>query len=387
MVSKVTAAIVAILLIVVGTGAVIAYRDGVFSKNSTSSQSSASGINNTLYSGNIAVSQVQTYFTITDSQGVNYNFTEFYSGFKMIAGNATFFTINVVNNNFFNITLNRFEIQSDGFDLENISPSLPISISSHNSKNLTLQVFAQSTMKYYNGSIQLDVFGNRSTNVSIPAISVSETINNDINNTKSIYSANVTGFKAISGEVVQYNLTIYNNNTYGINVTQISVGTVGFTIESISPHLPIIIMPSNNRTFTLNISVSQSLAGYHSGLLLKTNSTSTLKVEITSIKPYLESISFYGTPSIFGTIGSNAVAGNNFTIQINLMEFYGQNAEIWGFKSSTTGFTVISAHPFGGTLPTCMSNEGIWFIINIHVSTKMAGYSGSLSIGINDSAC
>ncbi|MCL4480936.1 MAG: hypothetical protein M1113_05585 [Candidatus Thermoplasmatota archaeon] len=404
MFSKIKALIVVLAVATAGTGLAVAYHNGLFSSNdgpqtllpgnlSSSNNSSSSQSNNTTSTtnnhiqDNVIVNQVQAYFTISDSQGVNVNFWERFPGFKMMASNSTQVNISITNNNFFNITLDRINIQSDGFDLENVDPLLPTSLTSYSSKNLTLQIFTQSGMKNFNGSIQVNIFGNRTTEVSVSNISVEDATINNINNSKSMQMVVLSGFSSISGEVVTYNFTIHDNHTYAINVTNILINTAGFSICSTDPRLPVIIMPNGSKTISLNISISKTRAGYNYGLKMITNLTSSIKVDITTIKPYLQSIDFYGIPSISGTIGSNAVAGGNFTIQIALSEYYGDYAEISGFESSTIGFTVLSAYPFGGTLPICMTNEEIWFIINIHVSNYMAGYAGTLSIGINDSQC
>lgn len=414
MVSKVTTIVVILFVAVAGTGLTFAYHDGLLtsknskqtippvnstpSNNTTSSKSNSSANNtsnntsnnttsNSQIPDNVFVNQVQTYFTISDSQGIYANFTEQFSGFKMMAGNATQVNVSIVNNNFFNITLNRIEIQSNGFDLENATPLLPTSLNSNSSKNFTLKIFAQTGMKSFNGSIQVDVLGSRTTSVSVSNVSIDEIVNDTLNSSKPHQTVRLVGFNSISGLTSEYHFTAYNNYTYAINITKISTQTQGFSISSTDPQLPIVIMPNESKTFTLNITISETVAGYHSGITMKMNSTSTEKVDITSIKPYLESIDFYGVPTIFGTIGSSAQAGGNFTIQIALMEYSGDCSVISGFKSSTSGFTVISAYPFGGTLPISMSNEEIWFIINIHVSNNMAGYSGALSIGINDNQC
>ena len=404
MFSKVTALIVVLTVATAGTGLAVAYHDGLFSSNNSpktplsaklpsSNNTSSSQSNNTNPStnnnkkDNVIVNSIQSYFTISDTQGVNVNFLEIYHGFGMMAGNSTQVNLSITNNNFFNITLNHINIQSDGFDIENVAPLLPTFLNSYSSKNITLQIFAQSGMKSFNGSVQIDILGNRTTNVNVSNISIKEFVNDNLNNSTSIQIVHLAGFNSRSGSTTDYNFTVYDNNTYAINVTQISTYTQGFSIYSTYPHLPFVIMPNKNRTLTMNITISEDMAGYHSNITVKTNSTSTINVTITSIKPYFENDAFFGVPSIFGTIKSNGEAGDNLTIQIALMESYGNCAEISGFKSSTSGFTVISAGPFGGTLPYSISNGEIWFVINIHVSNYMAGYTGTISIGIDDNQC
>lgn len=404
MFSKIVALIVVLAVTTAGTGLAIAYHNGLFSSNnnpqtplpvnlppsnnssSPQSNNTTSTTNNNIQS-NVIVSQVQAYFTISDSQGDNVNFSEQFPGFKMMAGNSTQVNITIMNNNFFNMTISRMIINSGGFDLENVNPLFPASVSSYSYRNFTLQIFAQNGMKHFNGSIQIDILGYRTTDVSVSNIYMEELVNNSLNNSTFIQMLQFGGFSSISGFTKEYNFTVYNNNTYAINITQISISTKGFSLYSIVPNLPIVIMPNETRTLTMGINISNEMAGYHSNMTIRTNSTSTTKVTITSIKPYLENDNFYEVPSIFGTVKSNGEAGDNFTVQIALMEYYGDCAEISGFTSSTPGFTVISAYPFGGTLPYYISNEETWFIVNIHVSKYMAGYSGQISIGIDDNQC
>ncbi len=398
------ALLVVLAVATAGTGLAVAYHTGLFSQKSgpqtplpvsmpPSNNSSSPQSNNTTPTtnnhirDNVIVNQVQAYFTISDSQGVNVNFSERFPGFKMMAGNSTQVNFTIKNNNFFNITLSRIIIISDGFDLENVTPFFPASVTSYSYKNFTLQIFAQNGMKHFNGSVQIDILGSRKTDISVSNIYMEEVINDSSDNSTFIQMVQFRGFNSISGFTKECNFTVFNNNTYAINITQISISTKGFSIQSIVPNLPIVIMPNETRTITLNITISNEMAGYHSNMTIKTNSTSTTKVTISSIKPYLENDDFYGVPSIFGTIKSNGEAGGNFTIQIALMEYYGDCAEISEFTSSTPGFTVISAYPFGGALPYTISNEETWFIINIHVSKYMAGYSGQISIGIDDEQC
>ena len=173
--SKIMALIVVLAVATAGTGLAVVYHNGLFSSNSSpqtplpvnlppsnnssspQSNNTTSTTNNNSIQDNVIVSQVQAYFTISDSQGVNVNFSEQFPGFKMIAGNSTQANITIMNNNFFNITLSRIIINSDGFDLENVTPSFPASLASHSYKNFTLQIFAQSGMRNFNGSIQVEV--------------------------------------------------------------------------------------------------------------------------------------------------------------------------------------------------------------------------------------
>lgn len=408
MVSKITAIVVILLVAVAGTGLTVAYHDGLLtpknstqpitpvnptSSNNTTTSKSNNTANNTASNGqhsdNVFVNQVQTYFTISDSQGIYDNYTEQFSGFKMKAGNSTNVNLNITNNNFFNITLNRIEIQSNGFDLENTTPSLPTSIYSHSSRILTFQIFAQGGMKSFNGSIQIDILGNRTTQVSVSTVHLSES-GRDISGNSSFYgNISSTGFISSARGIAQVTFTIHNKYNFALNVSSISSASNGFEINSTYPKTSFVVMPNGSKILTVNITISANIAGYHNSINLTLRENATLKVNITSVKITYEYVSWTAFPSTyFVQLPANIYAGENFTVQFGLQEYCGpmDAIEITGFSSHTNGINMVSESVLYPTysFPVEISCDAVGFSVTFHVAGSMAGYNGQLNIYATD---
>ena len=389
-----------------GTGLAVAYHNGLFSQNSVhqaplpvsmppSNNSSSSQSNNTTSPtnnhilDNVIVNQVQAYFTISDSQGVNVNFSERFPGFKMMASNSTHVNFTIKNNNFFNITLSRIIIISDGFDLENVTPIFPVSIPSYSYKNFTAQIFAQSGMNGFNGSIQVKVLCNRTIRVSVPSVRLSEVGRNVLSNTSFFENLTSTGFISTADGNAQVTFKIYNNNTFAINVSSISTASMGFYVNSTYPKAHFIVMPNESRDLLVNITISTLSAGYHNPINLTLTDNSTMHVNITSIKITYEFVPWTAFPSVyFVQIPSNISALDNFTVQFGLQEFCGpmDSIEITGFSSQTNGITMISESVLYSTssFPVEVSCNSVGFSVTFHVSGSMAGYHGQLDIYATD---
>ena len=407
MFSKIVALIVVLAVTTAGTGLAIAYHNGLFSSNnnpqtplpvnlppsnnssSPQSNNTTSTTNNNSIQDNVIVSQVQAYFTISDSQGVNVNFSEQFPGFKMIAGNSTQANITIMNNNFFNITLSRIIINSDGFDLENVTPSFPASLASHSYKNFTLQIFAQSGMRNFNGSIQVEVLGNRTIRVSVPSVHLSEVGRNVLGNSAFFENLTSRGFISSADGKAQATFKIYNNNTFAVNVSTISSASKGFYINSTYPKTHFIVMPNESRDLLVNITISALSAGYHNSINLTLTENATMHVDITSIKIAYEFVAWTAFPSVyFDKIPSNISASDNFTVQFGLQEFCGpmDSIEITGFSSQTNGITMISESVLYPTssFPVEVSCNSVGFSVTFHVTGSMAGYHGQLDIYATD---
>ena len=285
--TKTIALIVAMTVAIAGTGLAIVYHNDLFSSNenakilipinSTSSNNSTASehynntTSNTHISDNVIVNKVQTYFKISDSQGVYENFTEQFTGFKMTAGNSTQLNISIINDNFFNITLNRIDIKSDGFDLENVTPILPVPLQSHSSKNLTLEIFAQAGMKNFQGNIYFNIYGNRTTIVSVPLVHLMELGRDPINNTSFYKNLSSKGFITTSNGRGQVIFTLHNYNTFALNFSTITSDNIGFSVFSTFPSTSFVIMPNESENLTVNITISASMAGYHNSINITLN--------------------------------------------------------------------------------------------------------------------
>ena len=409
MLSKVITLIVVLAVATAGTGLAVAYHDGLFSSgndsqtplpvnipsgNNTSSSQPNSTTNTTSTSNNktqdnVIVNNIQSYFTVSDSQGVNVNFSERFPGFKMMAGNSTPVNFSIINNNFFNITLNRIYIQSDGFDLENVNPILPTSLASYSSKNITLRIFAQSGMKNFNGTIQIEVLGNRTTNVCVSSVHLLELGKDTIDNTAFYENLTSGGFLSSSDGNAQVYFNIYNNNSFAINVSAISSASSGFYVNSTYPSVHFIVMPNESRNLTVNITISPSVAGYHNYINLTMSENATLHVDITSVKITYEFVAWTSFPSTyFVQLPDNINASKNFTVQFGLQEFCGpmDSIEITGFSSHTNGITMVSESVLYSTssFPVEVSCNSVAFSVTFHVSSSMAGYHGQLNIYATD---
>ena len=404
MVSKVTTIVVILLVGVAGTGLTVAYHDGLFTaKNSTqaisptnptsSNNTTTSKSNNTTSNSqshdNVFVNQVQSYLTISDSQGIYVNYTEQFSGFKMMAGNSTNVSVDIRNNNFFNITLNRIAIQTNGFDLENITPLLPKSINSSSSMDLKLQIFAQSGVKSFNGSIQMNVLGNRTTSVSVPSVHLSELGRNKLDNNSFYGNLSSNGFISSAKGKAQVTFLIYNNNTFALNISAISSASSGFSINSTYPKTYFVVMPNESKNLTVNITISASRAGYHNSINLTLTENATLNVDITSVKVTYEYVGWTSFPSTyFVQLPSHIIADGNFTVQFGLQEYCGpmDAIEITGFSSHTSGITMVSESVLYPTysFPVEISCDAVGFSVTFHISGSMAGYQGQLNIYATD---
>lgn len=231
----------------------------------------------------------------------------------------------------------------------------------------------------------MDMYCNRSTQVSISVVHALEMTRDTLNGTNMERNLTYTGYQTQSYATSKFIFTLHNNYTYALNISDVISTTPGFSITSCYPQLPFILIPNQSETFSLNVTTSTSIAGYFGEIKLQINTTSTLNITITSIHTSVSDNAFLGVPQVDQKIYGNMVAGANSTVMIELYNPYEYSAQVSGFVIETKGFVLVNSYPQIGSYPKTVTNGDSWFNLIIKPTMNMAGYSGGINIQIEDS--